>query len=134
MLSAARRPALACAGVDSGIGGPFGAGIAKAPEMTAVIAVSIACTTVIRDNDPTAHAEMNAIRMASSSFTASFLITVFWLRRPSPADYLAAACWARIPRIYYSEDYDETRRAARDDSISQYIKGTNPEQLKKSGR
>ena len=64
-------------GVDSGIGGPFGAGIIRLGDDGSYHAVSIACNTVIRDNDPTAHAEMNVIRMASSKLTASFLMTVF---------------------------------------------------------
>ncbi|MCH4154186.1 MAG: nucleoside deaminase [Saccharofermentans sp.] len=121
--------ALACAGVDSGIGGPFGAGIIRLGDDGSYHAVSIACNTVIRDNDPTAHAEMNAIRMASSKLHSKFLDDCILVTTAKSCPMcLAAACWARIPRIYYSEDYDEaTTSGFRDDSISQYIKGTNPE-------
>ena len=42
-----------------GYGGPFGATVIKDN-----VAISYASNSVLKDNDPTAHAEINAIRMA----------------------------------------------------------------------
>ena len=47
-------------GVNKGEGGPFGAVILKDGEL-----IAVAHNTVITTNDPTAHAEINAIRQAS---------------------------------------------------------------------
>ena len=48
-------------GFTAGHGGPFGACIVRGDEV-----VAVAHNTVLCDHDPTAHAEMNAIRGASS--------------------------------------------------------------------
>jgi len=47
-------------GIKSGEGGPFGAVIVKGGRI-----IGAGHNTVLKDNDPTAHAEVNAIRSAS---------------------------------------------------------------------
>jgi tRNA(Arg) A34 adenosine deaminase TadA len=86
------------AGVVDKTGGPFGAVIVKDGEVLAVSGNS-----VIRDNDPSAHAEVNAIRMACQKVGSPHLAgaTLYTSCEPCPMCY-ATAYWARIGRIYYA--------------------------------
>jgi len=87
---------LASKNVDCG-GGPFGAVIVKDGEI-----ISSACNTVTLDNDPTAHAEVNAIRKACS-LTRNFKLdgcVVYSSCEPCPM-CLSALYWAGVKRIYY---------------------------------
>jgi len=87
-------------------GGPFGAVIVKDGE---IIAGSSNSVTI--DNDPTAHAEVNAIRKACrrlGTFDLSGCV-IYTSCEPCPM-CLGAIYWARISRIYYGN----TRKDARD--------------------
>ena len=87
---------LACENVDRG-GGPFGAVIVKDGEV-----IAAAGNSVTLDNDPTAHAEVNAIRKACS-LTRNFKLdgcVVYSSCEPCPM-CLGALCWAGVSRIYY---------------------------------
>ena len=78
-------------------GGPFGAVIVKDGEIVAGSANS-----VTRDNDPTAHAEVNTIRQACrklGTFDLSDCV-IYTSCEPCPM-CLGAIYWARIGRIYY---------------------------------
>ncbi len=94
------------AGVVEKTGGPFGAVIALGGEVVA------ACgNSVLRDNDPTAHAEINAIRQACRRLGTVDLsgATLYTSCECCPMCY-AAAYWARLDRIYYAaswRDYDD---------------------------
>ena len=78
-------------------GGPFGAVIVRNGEIVAGSANS-----VTRDNDPTAHAEVNTIRLACrklGTFDLSDCV-IYTSCEPCPM-CLGAIYWARIKRIYY---------------------------------
>ena len=78
-------------------GGPFGAVIVKDGEIVAGSANS-----VTRDNDPTAHAEVNTIRLACrklGTFDLSDCV-IYTSCEPCPM-CLGAIYWAHISRIYY---------------------------------
>lgn len=78
-------------------GGPFGAVIVKDGAI-----VARGANSVTLDNDPTAHAEVNAIRAACRSLGTFDLsgCTVYTSCEPCPM-CLAAIYWAGISRIYY---------------------------------
>lgn len=78
-------------------GGPFGAVIVKDGAI-----VGRGANSVTLDNDPTAHAEVNAIRTACRSLGTFDLsgCTVYTSCEPCPM-CLAAIYWAGISRIYF---------------------------------
>ena len=78
-------------------GGPFGAVIVKDGAI-----VARGANSVTLDNDPTAHAEVNAIRTACHSLGTFDLsgCTVYTSCEPCPM-CLAAIYWAGISRIYF---------------------------------
>ncbi len=85
-------------------GGPFGAVVVKDGEV-----IAEGFNKVTSDNDPTAHAEIVAIRAACIRL-ASFSLEgceIYTSCEPCPM-CLAAIYWARIGRIYYAN----TRRDA----------------------
>jgi guanine deaminase len=89
------------AGLVEKTGGPFGAVIVKDGK---VIAAS--GNSVVRDLDPTAHAEMNAIRQACrnvGSFNLSGAV-LYTSCECCPMCY-AAAYWARISKIFYAASW-----------------------------
>ena len=109
-------------GVKKDIGGPFGAGIIqKINDKYRILVVER--NKVIRDNDPTCHAEINAIRKActilnNKSLDDCILVTT----GKSCPMCLSAAIWANIKVIYYSEEYDSAVIAGfRDEAIENYI-------------
>lgn len=78
-------------------GGPFGAVIVRDDE---IIATGV--NTVTRVNDPTAHAEINAIRNACH-VTGNFKLedcVIYSSCEPCPM-CLSALYWAGVKRIYY---------------------------------
>lgn len=94
------------AGVVTKTGGPFGAVIVKDGEI-----VASSGNSVIRDNDPTAHAEVNAIRMACKKLNTFDLsgAVLYSSCECCPMCY-ATSYWARISKIYYAaswSDYDD---------------------------
>lgn len=84
--------------VKKALGGPFGAVIVKNGKIIAKSANKVALT-----QDPTAHAEVSAIRMACKK-TGSFDLSgcvLYASCEPCPM-CLGAIYWARIDRIYYA--------------------------------
>jgi guanine deaminase len=103
------------------IGGPFGAAIID--QKGEVIAV--ASNSVLQDHDPTAHAEMNAIRMAGEKLGTHDLTgcTIITTAFPCPM-CLGAIVWANIHHVIYGcrpEDADAI--GFRDDVIYQLLRG-----------
>lgn len=87
-------------------GGPFGAVVVKDGELVAGSANSVTI-----NNDPTAHAEVNAIRAACRKLNTFDLTgcVIYTSCEPCPM-CLGAIYWAHIDRIYYGN----TRKDARD--------------------
>lgn len=103
-------------------GGPFGAVIVKDGEI-----ISSAHNTVIESNDPTAHAEVNAIRKACKKLNTHDLTgcVLYTSAEPCPM-CLSAIIWSNIKIVYYAntkKDADEI--GFRDDMIYEYLKGNN---------
>ncbi|MBP3227782.1 MAG: nucleoside deaminase [Bacteroidaceae bacterium] len=86
-------------------GGPFGAVVVKDGEIIAGSANSVTL-----DNDPTAHAEVNAIRAACQRLGTFDLTgcTVYTSCEPCPM-CLGAIYWAHIDRIYYGNNRKDAR-------------------------
>ena len=116
----------ACEGVEQNIGGPFGAGIIRKIDNKYKI-ICIERNTVIYSKDATCHAEINAIKAASKLLNKYFLDDCILVTSAKSCPMcLSAACWAKIPVIYYSQSYDNaTSSGFKDNSISEYIKGNN---------
>lgn len=88
---------LAVEGVASGRGGPFGAVVVKDGQI-----VGRGCNGVTATNDPTAHAEIVAIRDACKSLSVFHLngCELYASCEPCPM-CLSAIYWARIDRYYF---------------------------------
>lgn len=105
-----RAVELAVDNVASG-GGPFGAMVVRGTE-----ALSTGVNRVTRDNDPTAHAEVVAIREACRSIGDFALegCVLFTSCEPCPL-CLSSALWARVDRVVYAADRDDAARGGFDD-------------------
>ncbi|MCD4735663.1 MAG: nucleoside deaminase [Bacteroidales bacterium] len=93
-------------------GGPFGAVIVRDGKI-----IAEAINTVVRDNDPTAHAEVNAIREACRKLD-SFQISgceIYCSCEPCPM-CLGAIYWARPNAIYFAASREDAEIAGFDDS------------------
>lgn len=93
-------------------GGPFGAVIVKDGQC-----IAEAANTVTPDNDPTAHAEVNAIRKAGKFLGTHHLggCELYTSCEPCPM-CLGAILWARIDKVYFAASSDDAARAGFDDS------------------
>jgi len=91
------------AGVIEKTGGAFGAVIVRDGEVLAATGNS-----VLRDNDPSAHAEVNAIRAACKKVGAPNLrgATMYTSCECCPMCY-ATAYWARLDRIFYAASWTD---------------------------
>ena len=104
---------LATDNVTSGCGGPFGAVIVRNGE---IVATGVNCVTA--NNDPTAHAEVTAIRAACTAL-GSFQLTgctIYTSCEPCPM-CLAATYWARCKAIYYGCNAADAAKAGFDDAF-----------------
>ncbi len=103
--------ALAVENVRLGRGGPFGAVVVKGPDI-----VATGANQVVAANDPTAHAEMTAIRAASLALK-SFVLSgcdIYTSCEPCPM-CLGAIYWARLDRIFYAARAIDAASAGFDD-------------------
>lgn len=102
-----------------GIGGPFGAAV-LGPHGEIL---SVASNSVLADHDPTAHAEVNAIRQACKTIGSHDLKGCKMIATGYPcAMCLSAMIWANIDTCYYGctpEDADKI--GFRDDFIYDFI-------------
>jgi guanine deaminase len=95
----------------SGKGGPFGALIVRDGKI-----IAIAGNNVTSANDPTAHAEVVAIREACKKL-GTFDLTgceIFASCEPCPM-CMGAIMWARIDRLYYAAGRIDAAHAGFDD-------------------
>ncbi len=104
--------ALSCKNVDNG-GGPFGAVIVKNGK---IIARGVNKVTI--NNDPTAHAEVTAIREAAKELNTFDLsgCEIYTSCEPCPM-CLAAIYWAHIDRIYFGNSKTDARNIHFDDAF-----------------
>jgi len=94
-------------------GGPFGALIVKDGEI-----ISARTNSVTPDKDPTAHAEVNAIRDACRKLDTFDLsgCTLYTSCEPCPM-CLSAAYWAKVDKIYFAAGRDDAADAGFSDSF-----------------
>lgn len=94
-------------------GGPFGAVIAKDGEM-----VATGCNRVTASCDPTAHAEVNAIRAATEQLHTFNLsgYEIYTSCEPCPM-CLGAIYWARLDKIYYANTKSDAKAIGFDDAF-----------------
>lgn len=101
---------LATSNVAEG-GGPFGALIVRDGEI-----VATGANRVTPDRDPTAHAEVTAIRNACRALDDHSLPGCVLVTSCEPCPMcLASALWARVDRILYAADRDDAAAAGFDD-------------------
>ena len=82
---------------QNNVGGPFGCCIVKDGEV-----VCVTSNSVLNDNDPTAHGEMNAIREAGKILGTYDLsgCELYTTAAPCPM-CLSAIIWANITKVYF---------------------------------
>ncbi len=104
--------ALATANVENG-GGPFAAVVVRGGT---IIAEGV--NRVTADNDPTAHAEVNAIRAACAAMKTFDLsgCDIYTSCEPCPM-CLGAIYWAHPDRIYYGNTKDDAAEIGFDDAF-----------------
>ena len=103
-----------------GQGGPFGAVITYKGK---VIAVS--SNSVLASHDPTAHAEVNAIREAGRVLGTHDLsgCEIYATGAPCPM-CMSAIIWSNMKKVYISGKYEQAERIGfRDRFIYDFIKG-----------
>jgi len=103
---------IATNGISDG-GGPFGAVIVKDNKI-----ISEACNRVVLNNDPTAHAEILAIRQASLVLKSYELndCTLYTSCEPCPM-CLGAIYWSGINKVVYSCDRADAEGAGFSDKL-----------------
>lgn len=93
-------------------GGPFGAVIVRNGEI-----ISRACNEVLKNSDPTCHAEIQAIRKASRKLKKFDLADCEIYSSCEPCSMcLAAIFWARIPRLYFGATRLDAAKIGFDDA------------------
>ena len=99
--------------MEEGSGGPFGAVIVKDG-----LVIAEGWNRVTSINDPTAHAEIVAIRAACAALGSFSLrhCEIYTSCEPCPM-CLAAIYWARLERIYYANERAEAARIGFDDDF-----------------
>lgn len=108
-----RAIAIATENVTSGMGGPFGAVITRGGER-----VAEGVNLVTANCDPTAHAEVTAIRLAAAALQTHDLsgCEIHTSCEPCPM-CLGAILWARLDRVWYAATQRQAAAAGFDDSL-----------------
>jgi guanine deaminase len=98
-------------GVAKKHGGPFGAVIVRNGKV-----IARAHNIVLKDNDPTAHAEINVIRKASKKLKKFDLsgCELYVTSEPCPM-CLSAIYWARIKKVFFVCSRKDTQKIGFDD-------------------
>ncbi len=99
-------------GVQAGEGGPFGAVVVKEGKI-----IARAHNEVVLRNDPTAHAEILAIREASAKLGSFELkeCTLYCVGEPCPMCF-SAILWARMKEVYFCNTKEEAAAVGFDDT------------------
>ena len=105
--------------LKTNVGGPFGACIVKDGKV-----IGKGSNHVLANNDPTAHAEVMAIRDACKNINSYDLsgCEIYTSCYPCPM-CLSAIIWANIKKVYYGNNKEDAAEIGfRDDFIYDYIK------------
>ncbi len=104
---------LAGLGMTQGYGGPFGAVVVRGDEV-----LSEAYNQVTTSHDPTAHAEIGAIRSACRSLGTFSLAgcELYSSCEPCPM-CLSAVYWARLDRLYFAASRTDAADIGFDDAL-----------------
>ncbi len=104
---------LAQKGMENGAGGPFGAVVVKNGEI-----VGEGCNRVTSTNDPTAHAEIVAIRDACQHLNSFQLDSCILYASCEPCPMcLGAIYWARPKQIFYAATHEDAAKVGFDDQF-----------------
>ena len=108
-------------------GGPFGAVITDKDGNI----ISVASNLVLESHDPTAHAEIMAIRKASEILGTHDLYECILYATGYPCPMcLSAIVWANIKKVYYATNLTDAEEIGfRDDFIYKYLNGENKDIL-----
>ncbi|PKV62717.1 nucleoside deaminase [Pontibacter ramchanderi] len=99
--------------MEAGFGGPFGAVVVRNGEI-----IARGYNNVLATNDPTAHAEVDAIRKACQAL-GTFQLTdceLYTSCEPCPM-CLGAIYWARPRKVYYANSKDDAAAVGFDDQF-----------------
>lgn len=110
-------------GMNNNEGGPFGAIITDKEGNI----IAKGNNQVLKNNDPTAHAEVVAIRNACKKLNTYDLSNYILYTSCEPCPMcLSAIIWSNIKEIYYAcTKNDAAEIGFRDDMIYEYLKGNN---------
>ena len=99
--------------ITTGKGGPFGAVVVRDGKIRSAVGNRVTST-----NDPTAHAEVVAIREACKTLDTFDLsgCEIYASCEPCPM-CLGAIMWARIDKLYFAADRKDASRAGFDDEV-----------------
>lgn len=99
--------------MESGFGGPFGAVVVKNGQV-----IAEGFNQVTSSNDPTAHAEIDAIRKACRKLENFDLsgCDIYTSCEPCPM-CLSAIYWARLDKIYYANSREDAANIGFDDEM-----------------
>lgn len=99
-------------GIESG-GGPFGAVVVRGGQV-----IGSSHNMVALHSDPTAHAEIEAIRQACRALQSPHLegAVLYSSTEPCPM-CLAAAYWAHLDKLYYASSRKDAKRGGFDDAF-----------------
>ena len=104
--------------LKTNVGGPFGACVVKNGEI-----IGKGSNHVLKNNDPTAHAEVMAIRDACKNINSYDLsdCELYTSAYPCPM-CLSAIIWSNIKKVYYGNTKEDTANIGfRDDFIYSFI-------------
>jgi tRNA(Arg) A34 adenosine deaminase TadA len=105
-----------------GDGGPFGATIVRNGEIVAAVG-----NTMMRDTDPSAHAEMVAVREACKKLNTMDLsdCEVYATCEPCPM-CVGVMMWANIKKVYYSNTREDAAKYGFSDMhLRNYLDGSD---------
>lgn len=115
-------------GMKNNEGGPFGAVITDKEGNI----ISVANNQVLKNNDPTAHAEVQAIRDACKKLNTHDLSGYILYTSCEPCPMcLSAIIWANIKEVYFACTKEDAGNIGfRDDVIYEYLKGNKKDLIK----
>lgn len=110
------------AGMKRGDGGPFGAAVVRKGEV--IVAVG---NTMLRDTDPSAHAEMVAVREACKKLGTMDLsdCEIYATCEPCPM-CVGVMMWANVKKVYFSSTKEDAAENGFSDlHLRHYLDGSN---------